>query len=77
MRHALLPLLLLLLGCGGTVVFEPEGGTGGAGGSVQGTECVGACGDPCTKCADKDCFTGECSEDGFCMPPETPPACPD
>ena len=77
MRHALwLPLALFLSGCGGKVVFEPEGGADGAGGREQGNECVGACGDPCTKCVGKDCFTGTCSDDGFCMPPETPPVCP-
>lgn len=70
-----LPLVFALSGCGGKVVFEPEGGADGAGGTEPGTECVGGCGQPCTKCADKDCFTGQCSDDGFCMPPEAPPVC--
>ncbi len=72
-----LPLALILWGCGGKVVFEPEGGADGTGGSEPGTECVAnECGEPCTKCAGDECFAGECSDDGFCMRPETPPVCP-
>ncbi len=72
-----------LTGCGGKVVFqtgESEGGAGGqgAGGDVPGTECVaGACGEPCTKCVGNECYGGACSDNGFCLPPETPPSCVD
>lgn len=68
-----------LSACGGKVVFqtgEPEGGGGaGAGGSDPGPECVLPCGEPCTKCIGSDCFTGHCTDDGFCDPPEVPLSC--
>lgn len=72
-----------LSACGGKVVFqkgeEPEGGSNaGEGGSEDpGPECVLACGDPCTKCVGSTCFTGHCSDDGVCEPPDVPLACVD
>jgi len=77
-RLAVVVALLALTACGGKVVFQSgeDDNSGGAGGGEPGFECVGTCGDPCTKCVGNDCFSGYCSDDGFCNPPEQPPACP-
>ena len=88
MRHASrlvswLALSACCLGaCGGKVVFQKGDGEGGgddgAGGEAQSQDCfAGTCGDLCTKCVGADCFSGQCSEQGECLPPDNPPSCID
>ena len=85
MRHAFCFVSLLALSaCGGKVVFQtgedpggsdPGAGGSGVGGSEPAPECFLPCGEVCTKCVGKDCYTGQCSGDGLCLPPESPPVC--
>lgn len=67
--------------CGATVVFG-EGETGGEAGADGARECFLGCGKTCTKCVPSPddgpdrCFTGECTEEGLCVPPDEAPTCP-
>lgn len=70
-------------GCGATVVFGDQNDTEEEGGAPPvARECILSCGQTCTKCAGSPddgpdvCFTGECSEEGLCIPADTAPPCP-
>lgn len=82
--HLALVLLALGSACGGIAVIDGAGGAGaagagggGAGGGDPQFECVLECGGVCIKCQGNDCFSGWCSSDGKCLPPDVPVSCPE